>query len=97
MNVLPRILVVALTFGAATAASADESRLRLRDAPELATVRAYCSMCHSLDYIQMNSPFMKKVGWEAEVRKMVKVMGAPVPDEDVARIVNYLSQYYGVE
>ena len=84
-------------FAAAAPARADESALRLKDGPEATTVRAYCSICHSVDYIQMNAPFMKKAGWEAEVRKMVKVMGAPVPDDEVARIVNYLAAHYGVE
>jgi len=60
-------------------------------------VRAYCSSCHSIDYIQMNSAFMKKASWEAEVRKMIKVMGAPVPEAEVARIVGYLAANYGVE
>jgi hypothetical protein len=81
----------------AFAAYADEAGLRLRDAPQAVTVRAYCSACHSVDYIQMNSPFMKKAGWEAEVRKMIKVYGAPVPDDEAARIVEYLTQNYGVE
>ncbi len=88
-------MAAALTLS--LAARADESALRLKDAPELTTVRAYCSSCHSVDYIQMNAPFMKKAGWDAEVRKMIKVMGAPVPDEEVARIVNYLAANYGVE
>jgi hypothetical protein len=86
-----------LALCAAAAARADESALRLKDAPEAATVRAYCSICHSVDYIQMNSTFMKKAGWEAEVRKMIKVMGAPIPEDEVARIVNYLAANYGVE
>jgi mono/diheme cytochrome c family protein len=81
----------------AVPALADESALRLKDGPEAVTVRAYCSSCHSVDYIQMNSAFMKKAGWEAEVRKMIKVMGAPVPDAEFARIVDYLTANYGVE
>jgi hypothetical protein len=88
-------LVTALSLAAP--ARADESALRLKDGPEATTVRAYCSSCHSVDYIQMNAPFMKKAGWEAEVRKMIKVMGAPVPDDEVARIVNYLAVNYGIE
>jgi cytochrome c5 len=86
-----------LALSTAVAARADERALRLKDAPEAATVRAYCSACHSVDYIQMNSAFMKKAAWEAEVRKMIKVMGAPVPEDEVARIVNYLATNYGVE
>ncbi len=86
-----------LLLGVIAAAAADETTLRLKDGAEAATVRAYCSMCHSVDYIQMNSPFMRKSGWEAEVRKMIKVMGAPVPEDEVPRIVDYLTRNYGVE
>jgi cytochrome c5 len=88
---------VSLALGLVVAARADVTAQRLKDGSEAAAVRAYCSVCHSVDYIQMNSPFMKRAGWEAEVRKMVKVMGAPVPDDEIARIVNYLATNYGVE
>ena len=86
-----------LAIAAVAPARADESALHLKDAPEATTVRAYCSICHSVDYIQMNAPFMKKAAWEAEVRKMVKVMGAPIPEDEIGRIVTYLTQQYGVE
>ena len=97
MNIFARIGIALVALGPVLAAGADESKLRLKDGPDAVTVRARCSVCHSLDYIQMNAPFMKKAGWEAEVRKMMKVLGAPVPEEDVDRIVNYLTQNYGVE
>jgi len=89
--------VVGVVLGAGAAARADEGALRLKDAPAVATVRSYCSGCHSVDYILMNSAFMKKAGWDAEVRKMIKVMGAPVPEGEVAQIVDYLATNYGVE
>jgi hypothetical protein len=43
----------------------------------------------------MNSPFLDKKGWEATVAKMVNAMGAPVPKDDVPKIVEYLNQQYG--
>ena len=79
------------------AAAADENRIHLKDGPEQATVRAACSICHSPDYIEMNSRFLNRAGWEAEVNKMIKVMGAPVAEADVPRIVEYLTRNYGVE
>ncbi|MBS0396171.1 MAG: cytochrome c [Proteobacteria bacterium] len=86
-----------LLTGACTSALADETTLRLKDGAEAVTVRAYCSICHSIDYVQMNAPFMKRAQWDAEVHKMVKVMGAPVPDDEVAKIIDYLTRNYGVE
>ena len=90
-------LTTAVTFLlAAGAAAADETSIRMREGPELMTLVANCSGCHSLDYVQMNSRWVKRAGWEAEVKKMVTVMGAPVSPEDQAKLVDYLTREYGV-
>jgi mono/diheme cytochrome c family protein len=88
-----RALALAVAI-AAPVAGADETSLELRPGAARDLVQARCSVCHSLDYIQMNSPFLPRTGWEAEVRKMIKVMGAPVPDNEVATIVDYLAANY---
>ena len=76
-------------------ALADEGAVQLKDGLGKELVSAKCAMCHSLDYIQMNSVFLDKQGWEKSVDKMIKVMGAPIKPEDVAPIVVYLTKYYG--
>jgi len=43
----------------------------------------------------MNSVFLDRKGWEASVNKMVKVMGAPIPSQDIPAIVDYLALQYG--
>ncbi len=78
------------------AGSADERSIRMKDGAERGLLVANCSGCHSLDYIQMNSPFLKRAGWEAEVKKMTAVMGAPISDADAAALVAYLAREYGV-
>jgi hypothetical protein len=45
----------------------------------------------------MNAPFLKRPQWEAEVKKMIKVMAAPIPADEVDRIVDYLVKHYGAE
>jgi len=75
--------------------AADESSIVLADGPGRDKVQAFCSMCHSLDYIVMNSPFQDKTGWEKTVKKMVTVMGAPLTAEVVFVIVAYLDGHYG--
>ena len=45
--------------------------------------------------MQLNSPFLDRKGWEAEVGKMIKAFGAPVKAEDVPAIVDYLAKNYG--
>jgi mono/diheme cytochrome c family protein len=91
--------VFALAAGAAlllaTAAIADESQVQLVEAPGKDLVVASCAICHSLDYVPMNSRFLDRKGWEASVNKMIKVMGAPIPPEDAAKIVDYLATQYG--
>jgi mono/diheme cytochrome c family protein len=87
------LLVFALLF--TLPAFAGEGDVRLKEGPGKALVEANCSMCHSLDYIQMNSPFLDRKGWEASVNKMIKAMGAPVAETDVQKIVDYLSSQYG--
>ncbi len=87
--------VLSLAVSVALAAHAGEGDLGLKNAPGKDLVTANCSMCHSLDYIQMNSPFLDRKGWEASVNKMIKVMGAPVADGDAQKIVDYLASQYG--
>jgi mono/diheme cytochrome c family protein len=95
MMKLPVTLAVVAAL-AGLAAHADETKIRMKDGPEVTTLLANCSGCHSLDYIQMNSRFMKRANWEAEVHKMVAVMGAPVTEADAAKLVDYLAREYGV-
>ena len=96
-NAMVKHVVVWCVIGlAALAARADETSIALVTAPESALVVANCSSCHSLDYVLMNSRFMKRSAWEASVHKMVNVMGAPIPPEDQKRIVDYLAREYGL-
>jgi cytochrome c5 len=76
-------------------AFADESEIKLKDGPGKELVGAHCAVCHSLDYIPMNSLFLDRKGWEKTVDKMINVMGAQVPPEDVAPILDYLERQYG--
>jgi cytochrome c5 len=54
----------------------------------------FCSVCHSLDYITMQ-PIFTRAQWTAVVNKMIKVMGAPIPEENVKIIEGYLTTSYG--
>jgi hypothetical protein len=50
---------------------------------------------HSLDYITMNSPFLDRKGWEAEVNKMVNMFKAEIEPTDTKIILDYLVTNYG--
>jgi mono/diheme cytochrome c family protein len=74
--------------------AAAETQIELKKAPGLDKVETNCAACHSLDYIQMNSPFPSAALWDAEVTKMIKAYGAPIEDADAAAIKDYLKQNY---
>ncbi len=76
-------------------AFADEQTIKLKQAPGADKVEANCQACHSLAYIPMNSPFLNGAAWDAEVTKMIKVMGAPIDDADAKAIIDYLTKNYG--
>lgn len=88
-------LIGAITLGLTLPALADEKPIQLKNADGLDKVEANCAACHSLDYIQMNSPFPSAATWDAEVTKMIKVFGAPIEDADAKAIANYLKKNYG--
>lgn len=87
--------VLALSVPFALLAQGAEQSIKLGGGTQARLVQLRCSSCHSLDYIVMNSPFLTRTAWEAEVRKMMKAMGAPIPESDVVPIVDYLMRYYG--
>jgi hypothetical protein len=90
-----RRLMVGVLILLALPAVADEGKLQLQDGAGKELITTYCAVCHSLDYIQINAPFLDRQGWEATVNKMITIMGAPVKPEDVPSILDYLSKHYG--
>lgn len=96
MNIKRRFGSALLLTFVGISANGGEASIKLTSGAQTALVQLRCSTCHSLDYVAMNSPFLARAAWEAEVRKMMKVMGAPIPENEVAPIVDYLTQYYGV-
>jgi mono/diheme cytochrome c family protein len=71
-----------------------EQVIKLKPGPGLDKVEANCQACHSLAYIPMNSPYLKAAGWDLEVNKMIKAMGAPIDDADAKAIKDYLAKNY---
>ncbi len=80
---------------AAAPARADEQPVDLKPGAGQDVVQNECNICHSLDYIRMNSPFLNEDGWKAEVTKMRTAFGAPIDDADAETILKYLSTHYG--
>jgi hypothetical protein len=91
MRLILAVLLAALMAGSA---AAEERAIDLKKAPGVDKVEGHCAACHSLDYIEMNSPFLTPAGWDAEVTKMIKVFGAPIDEADAKVIVDYLKANY---
>lgn len=95
IGALSVLLAAGLVLPAAKIARADEADITLKEGHGRDAVLNNCGACHSLDYIQMNAPFLDKAGWEGEVAKMIKSFGAPIDDADAKEIAAYLSANYG--
>lgn len=89
-----RWLAVLLPLVAAPAVAAETS---LAPGKDLETVAVHCSACHTTDYIRMNSPFLTRDGWKAEVTKMRTAFGAQIDDETAAEVLDYLDANYAVK
>jgi hypothetical protein len=69
--------------------------------PELAAgeglqeTTSFCNLCHSTRYITMQPP-LPAASWDAEVTKMIKAYGAPIPEASANKIRLYLQQHYTV-
>ena len=90
-----KITIALLAVAFACPALAEEKPVELKKAPGLETVEGNCGACHSLDYIQMNSPFQNAASWDAEIAKMINAFGAPISPDDAKVIGDYLKKNYG--
>jgi mono/diheme cytochrome c family protein len=95
MNPLLRYFpaLLAVLFGSLALAAGEEG-VELQAAPGRDVVVARCSVCHSVDYVQMNAPVLDRAGWQKSVRKMIDQFGAPISEEDAQRILDYLATNY---
>jgi len=89
------LLLLAAPRAAALTITLPPETARLKQIPGVEAATPYCYTCHSVDYITTQAPNMPRSFWAAEVDKMRHTYGAPVPDDQVAAIVDYLVKAYG--
>ena len=75
----------------------DAVQLKASPLPGYAKAQANCTMCHSAEYMRMQPPTAARPYWDAMVHRMKAVFKAPVADEDMSEIVDYLAKTYGNE
>ena len=65
--------------------------------PGYAKVQQNCVACHSAEYGAYQPPTAPRAYWDAMVKRMKAVFGAPLDDADMPLIVDYLVRTYGNE
>ena len=73
----------------------DAVQLKPSPLPGYAKAQANCTTCHSAEYMRMQPPSAARPYWDAMVHRMKTVFKAPVADEDMPEIVDYLAATYG--
>ncbi len=80
--------------GTASISLPGAAGMAFKPGPGLAAVQGNCLSCHSSAYVS-TQPVLSKAQWAAEVTKMKNVYGAPIADDAVPAIVDYLTAQYG--
>ena len=66
----------------------------LRKAPGVEIAAMQCMTCHSAEYIN-TQPSLTRTAWKASVDKMRAKFGAPIPEDQVEKLADYLAAAYG--
>jgi sulfite dehydrogenase len=67
-----------------------------RPGPAFEIANAQCLICHSEDYVAIQPP-LPRAFWKSNVQKMQQKYGAPIPEEQVEPLVDYLAKAYGAD
>jgi hypothetical protein len=97
MKYLCLLLMISSTtlFAKSINLPADTVLYRPSNLPGYQLTLQNCSTCHSAHYAEYQPPNSGKGYWEATVKKMKAVFKAPIKDEDIPIIVDYLQMTYG--
>ncbi len=75
----------------------DAIQLQPSNLPGYAKAQNNCVACHSAEYMQYQPPTAARSYWDAMVKRMKAVFKAPINDEDMPVIIDYLVKTYGNE
>jgi len=95
---------LALTLAAVPAAHALDIQLppetasyQSSELPGYRLVQQNCMTCHAAQYVTSQPHTLGRAYWDATVKKMKTAFGAPLRDEDIPVIADYLVKTYGAE
>ena len=75
----------------------DGIQLKPSALPGYAVAQAICAACHSAEYMQYQPATAPRAYWDTMTKRMKVVFKAPIADEDIPLIVDYLTKTYGNE
>jgi sulfite dehydrogenase (cytochrome) subunit B len=93
------LLATAPAFGAPKTITLppDAVQLKASALPGYEKAQANCVACHSAEYMLYQPPTAPRGYWDTMVKRMKAVFKAPIADEDMPVIVDYLVKTYGAE
>jgi hypothetical protein len=80
--------------GPVSIALPGDAGFAFKPGPGVESAQRACLICHSSAYVS-TQPQLTKAQWTAEVTKMRAVYGAPIPNDQVPVIADYLTATYG--
>lgn len=90
------LLLAVLVSPAAEKFSLPPETAAFKNGPGVEIAMGQCLLCHSADYVSTQPPLARPL-WKASVLKMRDKYGAPLPEERVEELVDYLVKTYGTE
>ncbi|MHB1666335.1 MAG: c-type cytochrome [Thiomonas sp.] len=84
----------AVTLKSTSVKLPESSRVFPGDSAGAKAANSYCLMCHSVGMV-MNQPDLGKAAWLVEVNKMKNAFKAPIPEDQVAVIADYIDGIKG--
>src|SRR5207247_1495513 len=86
--------VTVLVLHAAEKLSLPPEIAAFKNGPGVEIALAQCVLCHSADYVS-TQPRLPRASWKASVQKMREKYGAPLPENQVEPLTDYLFRTYG--
>ena len=82
-------------FGAGVEFPQEAGGYKKSDLPGYKIASGLCLMCHSSQYVSSQPPQSSPKYWNATIHKMKDVYKAPLQDDMIPAVVEYLSVEYG--
>jgi len=66
----------------------------MKEGKGMYSTKGKCNMCHSWGYT-LNQGLQSKAFWRKKIVKMIVIFKAPIKNEDIDEVVDYLYENYG--